>query len=163
MRRSLEQSIDDIGLVPGPAPRRDDRQGIGRPGRVEEDVETLARGKDPRQRMDRRAAQPAWLAAPVPVLVQIEDGVADRVVEARLSCDRGTTFATDLFHLVPLSSTTDPDRDQATETERERFGRGQGAHRHRCVGEDAAFGRRLAGLERDLVRAEDPGDGRRVR
>ena len=75
--------------------------------------------------MDRRATQPLRLAAAVPVLVQVEDGVADRAIEAGLSCDRGPAFAADLLDLAAFASTVDADRDQPTETQRQRLGRRQ--------------------------------------
>ena len=89
----LEQRVDDVGIVPGPAPPARTRTRLA--GGVEEDVEPLAGGQDPGQRVDRGTAQTSRLTAAVPMLVEVEDRGADRLAKTGLPGDRGTALAAD--------------------------------------------------------------------
>ena len=75
----------------------------------------------------------ARLAAAIPVLVDVVDGVGHRVAEAGLARDRGPALTAELLDRVSLARTRQTEMDQAAEAPRERLGRGQGADRERGV------------------------------
>ena len=82
---------------------------------AQEDIESLARGEDPGQRMDLRAPQAARVAAAVPVLVQVEDRARDVLAEARLAGDRRAALAAQLLDLAVLTPAVDAQLDQAAQ------------------------------------------------
>ena len=85
--------------------------------------------------MDLGAAQAARVAAPVPVLVQVEDGPGDLVVEARLAGDGRAALAAELLDLAMLALAADAERDEPAQLAGQWLAAGDGPDRERGVRE----------------------------
>ena len=159
----VEQRLRDVRVVPGPDPFGHDGDRPFAALHREEDVEALAGGEDARERVDLGTTQAARVAAPVPVLVQVEDRPGYVIVEAGLAGDGRATLAAQLLDLAMLALAADPERDDPAQAPRQRFGVRDGADRERGVREQRGLDGRLAALGLDVVGPEDPADGRGVR
>ena len=156
----VEQRVGDVRVVPR---ARAVRRGLAcrrsRPRRRDEDVEALAGGQDPRQGMDRRrrGGRAARRRRP-----SARGGRGSRPPTGSSKPALRAIAAPRSQRSCSISRCSRRPFRPIAMSRRSRSGSGsvvgQRADRERGVGEDRALGRRLAGLERDVVGAEDPGD-----
>jgi hypothetical protein len=101
-----EQFVDDGRVVSRARARAEHRQrGLVSLARSEY-VDGRARGNDAARERDRRFLPPIREAEPVPVLVDAEDALSDRIVEPGAARDVSSALAAQLLDAVSVGSAT---------------------------------------------------------
>ena len=154
--------IDQRGLEPRAAALARHRAGGGRAALRPEDLHRLGQAHHARKRGDELAGQPARVAVPVPVLVELVDGAGRVLVEVDRASDVGAALAAQLPELARAVGTHDDEGPQMAGALQQRRAGGdraaQGAQRlHRLVGiDEPALALDRAGRRRRRPRRTPP-------